>query len=57
MARYMNALTQLVRDEEGATAVEYGIMIGFIALAIITAVAAVGRSTANMFNGVNSRLN
>jgi pilus assembly protein Flp/PilA len=57
MARFTNALVQLVRDEEGATAVEYGIMIGFIALAIITAVAAVGRSTANMFNGVNSRLN
>jgi pilus assembly protein Flp/PilA len=57
MVRIQDALVQLVRNEEGATAVEYGIMIGFIALAIIAAVAAVGNSVANIFNSTNSRLN
>jgi pilus assembly protein Flp/PilA len=39
----------LIRDERGATAVEYGLMVGCIALAIILAVTAFGLSVADLF--------
>ena len=37
------------RDERGATAVEYGLMVGLIALAIIGAVLAFGTSVSDLF--------
>ncbi|MFO7690444.1 MAG: Flp family type IVb pilin [Cryobacterium sp.] len=39
-------------DEEGATAVEYGLMVSLIAVAIIVAVALLGDNLAGMFDGV-----
>lgn len=40
------------RSERGATAVEYGLMVSLIAVAIITAVTLVGTNLTSMFNGV-----
>jgi pilus assembly protein Flp/PilA len=40
------------RDERGATAVEYGLMVAFIALAIVTTVQAFGQTIANGFQPV-----
>jgi pilus assembly protein Flp/PilA len=40
------------RDERGATAVEYGLMVGFIAIAIVTAVQAFGQTIAGGFQPV-----
>jgi len=37
------------RDDRGATAVEYGLMVSFIALAIIVAVSFFGRSVKGLF--------
>jgi pilus assembly protein Flp/PilA len=42
-------LREAERDEQGATAVEYGLMVGCIAVAIIIAVAAFGLSVADLF--------
>jgi pilus assembly protein Flp/PilA len=42
--------------EKGATAVEYGIMIALIAVAIITIVATLGGQLANMFTSVSTQL-
>jgi len=42
------------RDERGATAVEYGLMVGFIALVIIAAVEAFGGSVLGLFNLITS---
>lgn len=39
-------------DEDGATAVEYGLIISFIALFIVGAVGAVGIALDAFFNGV-----
>ena len=39
-------------DEEGATAVEYGLMVSLIAVVIIGAVGAIGLALTGMFNGV-----
>jgi pilus assembly protein Flp/PilA len=42
-----------VTDEAGATAVEYALMAGLIAVVIATAVAAAGQSLTAMFTGFN----
>ena len=43
---------RLDRDDKGATAVEYGLMVSLIAVAIILTVAALGTSLNNMFGSV-----
>lgn len=40
------------RDEKGATAVEYGLMVGLIAVAIIIVVAALGTKLNGLFQTV-----
>jgi pilus assembly protein Flp/PilA len=44
------------RNERGATAVEYGLMVSLIAVAIIATVAALGGSLSDMFNSVTGRI-
>jgi pilus assembly protein Flp/PilA len=46
----LNTLKLLVRDEEGATMIEYGLMIALIALVAITAVRSLGTSARSLFN-------
>ncbi|RYX89631.1 MAG: Flp family type IVb pilin [Comamonadaceae bacterium] len=38
----MNAVTRFIRDEEGATAIEYGIIAGLMSLALVTIFAPTG---------------
>ncbi len=45
-----NILTFLLRDKKGATAVEYGLMVALIAVAIIAAVLLLGGNLATLFN-------
>ncbi len=40
----LTQLTRFIRDEEGATAVEYGLIIGLIAVLLIVALTALGGS-------------
>jgi pilus assembly protein Flp/PilA len=47
---------QLWNDESGATAVEYGLMVALIAVAIIAAVGAVGDSLNTIFGKVSTKL-
>ena len=49
-------LLDFFKDEEGATAVEYGIMVAAIAAVIITVVIAVGSKTNNAFNNVSTNM-
>ncbi|GAB4068351.1 hypothetical protein GCM10028777_27180 [Angustibacter speluncae] len=44
------------RSDEGATAVEYGLMVALIAVAIIVAVTAVGTSLTGLFNQIAGAL-
>jgi pilus assembly protein Flp/PilA len=46
----------LHREDKGATAVEYGLLVGLIALVIIGIVAALGTKLAGIFSSVNSSL-
>jgi len=52
----MKRMLQYLRNEKGATAVEYGIMIGLIAAVIIGVVILVGDKTNNAFEAVNSNM-
>ena len=51
-----NLLARFVKDESGATAIEYGLIAAGIALAIITAVNSVGSSLNGIFTSVNTSL-
>jgi len=44
------------REDRGATAVEYGLLVGLIAVAIITLVATLGDNLAAFFNEINGTL-
>ncbi|MCX5893398.1 MAG: Flp family type IVb pilin [Deltaproteobacteria bacterium] len=48
----MNAIRNLLKDESGASAVEYGLLVALIAVVIIGAVTALGTSIRDMFQGV-----
>jgi pilus assembly protein Flp/PilA len=52
----MNKIMNFFRDEEGATAVEYGIMVALIAAVIIVAVQDVGELVNDAFNAVVTAL-
>lgn len=52
----MNILRNLRKDEEGATAIEYGLIAALIAVAIISAVSTVGTELTNTFTEVSTEL-
>jgi len=41
-----------VADESGATAMEYGLMVALIAVALLTAIIAVGHNIEDTFNNI-----
>jgi len=52
----MKLLKRLFREEEGATAVEYGIMVALIAVVIIAVVTTIGTNLQNVFQNVADAL-
>ena len=46
----MNTVLRFLRSEEGATAVEYAVMLAMIILVCIGAVIAVGQNTSSMWS-------
>ena len=53
----MERIKNFFNDESGASAVEYGLLVSLIAVAIITAVTLVGTNLKGTFNGVAGKLN
>lgn len=49
----LNALNRLSRCESGASAVEYGLLMGLMALALIGALNATGSGTQDKWDGVS----
>jgi pilus assembly protein Flp/PilA len=47
---------QFMNNEEGATAIEYGLIAALIAVACITALTAVGGQLSTTFQGVSNKL-
>ena len=52
----MKKLLKFLKDEEGVTAIEYGLIASLIAVAIIVAVTAVGGGLNTTFNAVAAAL-
>jgi pilus assembly protein Flp/PilA len=52
----MDLIKRLIRDEEGATAIEYGLIAGLVAVAIITALSLLGDSLNNLFSDVATQV-
>lgn len=53
----LNTLIQVLRNDEGATMVEYGIMVALIAAVCIAVVSTLGQSVNNAFSNVNGSIN
>lgn len=56
MKNSISAVKDFLRDEEGATAVEYGVMVALIAAAIVVIVYFVGQQVKEAFNQVCNAL-
>lgn len=52
----MNQLMNFLRDEEGASAVEYGLIVGLIAIAIIVAATALGGGLDTLFTAASDEV-
>jgi pilus assembly protein Flp/PilA len=52
----MNIISRFVRDESGATAIEYGLIAALIAVVIITGVTAVGTALKTTFTNLSGNL-
>ena len=52
----MRRISNLAKDERGATAVEYGLIISLIVLAMISAFVQVAETTTNMWDGVSNKV-
>lgn len=56
MGRFIQAAKRFVRDEEGVTAIEYGLIAALIAVAIILAITNVGTNLSTLFNSIATEL-
>jgi pilus assembly protein Flp/PilA len=52
----MRHLCELSKDERGATAVEYGLILALIFLAMVVGVVAVGTSTSDLWGNVSNQV-
>lgn len=50
------ALVKFFRDEEGASAIEYGLIAGLVAVALIVALTSLGTSLSAFFTGIATKL-
>jgi pilus assembly protein Flp/PilA len=49
-------ISRFARDDSGATAIEYGLIAGLIAVVIVTAVTTVGTKLTNTFTDIGNKL-
>jgi pilus assembly protein Flp/PilA len=52
----MKKLLGFLKEEDGVTAIEYGLIAALIAVAIVTTVTLVGTKLNNTFTAVNNKL-
>lgn len=52
----MKFINKLIRDEQGATAIEYGLIAALIAVAAITAMTTLGSTLEEAFTEVDSEM-
>jgi len=52
----MKFINKLIRNEDGATAIEYGLIAALIAVAAITAMQGLGTQLTNTFTTVSTKM-
>lgn len=57
MKTLKNFIRRLSKDEEGATAIEYGLIAALVSVAAIAAMIALGSALSAIFTGVADTLN
>ena len=55
-ARTMSKFLKLIKNQKGATAIEYGLIAALIAVAAIAAMQSVGTKLSTTFNNVSNHL-
>jgi pilus assembly protein Flp/PilA len=56
MPRLLRQVQRFLADRRGATALEYGLIVSLVVIAIIAAMVAVGTATGGMWNMVSTRI-
>ena len=56
MTKLQTLAARFIRDEEGATAVEYALMVALIAAVVITGARFLGNTSNNVLNGVGTQV-
>ncbi len=56
MQTYLKKFMAFIRDEQGASAIEYALLVALIALAIAAGATALGTNISKMFNNASSQL-
>ena len=51
-----SVLNKLLKNDDGAAAIEYGLIVALVAIVLISATQAVGSSLTSVFNNVASSL-
>jgi pilus assembly protein Flp/PilA len=57
MQTYLKKFMAFIRDEQGASAIEYALLVALIALAITAGATALGTNISAMFNNASTKLN
>jgi len=52
-----NLATKLLKDDSGATAIEYGLIAAFIGVVLVVSLKALGSSLTGIFNNIATTLN
>jgi pilus assembly protein Flp/PilA len=48
--------SRFIRDDSGATAIEYGLIAGLIAVVVVASITTLGKSLNNTFTNVSNKL-
>jgi pilus assembly protein Flp/PilA len=56
MEKFMQGVNRFIRDEEGVTAIEYGLLAALIAVVIIAGATLVGTNLNTLFTGISGCL-
>ncbi|MEL6825338.1 MAG: Flp family type IVb pilin [Pseudomonadota bacterium] len=56
MNTFRECAKRLQRDESGATAIEYGLIMSLMAVALIGAIGATGKSTGDKWDGIANKV-
>jgi len=52
----MDSLRRFINEESGATAIEYGLIVALISVAMVGALTSVGNTLSGVFKNINSNL-